>query len=63
MILFIQQIKKIVYVQTILPTVASISNKSGAIRVQQINIKQIVDLSQIVVLIVENMSPMHIVEW
>ena len=34
MLLFIQQIKKIVYIQTILPAVACISNKSGAIRVQ-----------------------------
>ena len=31
---FIQQIKKIVYIQAILPTVAYISNKSGAIVVQ-----------------------------
>ena len=34
MLSFIQQIKKIVYIQAILPTVAYISNKSGAIAVQ-----------------------------
>ena len=34
MVLFIQQIKKIVYIQAILPTKAYISNKSGAIGVQ-----------------------------
>ena len=34
MLSFIQQIKKIVYMQVILPTVAYISNKSGAIGVQ-----------------------------
>ena len=34
MLSFIQQIKKIVYIQAILPTVAYISNKSGAIGVQ-----------------------------
>ena len=34
MLSFIQQIKKIVCIQTILPTVAYISNKSGAIEVQ-----------------------------
>ena len=34
MLSFIQQIKTIVYIQAILPTVAYISNKSGAIGVQ-----------------------------